>query len=627
MIFLIISSLSIYADENCTSYDSLGCYDGHAYWYDSCGDPEYVNQYCNWNEECIDGECINLCGNGICEADENEDCSNCIADCGCNDYEQCSWGVCKTYCGNGRCESDENCWKCNSDCLCDDEEKCEYPGICKTYCGNGKCDSDENCQICYDCSCESNEECKASSPRADSRGCVNKCGNGMINGGETCQNCPEDAGCSEGLYCYNNGCVECFKDIHCESKEISTGEFICSSDSRSTLEKTMKIEGVCENTYCTGERIESTKIDKQCGDKLCQEGECGCKPDYAACLESGKCEKQSSLKDGQSCSCYFQCESNYCNNDHRCVKALNAILTVNNELIHVGSTAKATISADNALDYDIPTKITLNIDSGMIMSGIIGGSDCSGNQCTGGLITITSKGRDSIMIDLIAQSAGKHTLTATITPTIDGQQYPKEEKIEITIINPDDGICSEGENSQNACSDCGCPSTTSIYEYVCKSDERCKKSIKKQFYAIFFAIVGLIALMIFSIPRAKGYYLKITAEREKRRAIHEEKELKERKKIVTALYRIKKKINLDNPIPVEKVISKAKLHRADPELVHEEYIQMLEKMKQVAAMGVKTSKKAVDAVKVMLQRFCTGCGAQLREGAKFCTKCGRHLKK
>ncbi|MBM3199500.1 hypothetical protein FJZ53_01095 [Candidatus Woesearchaeota archaeon] len=636
MAFLLtLSSLSVSAQCTVTNYyDHLGCYNTYSYWYDNCGNPTYVNQYCTSSQECSEGQCKNLCGNGVCNTNKNENCNNCYSDCKCADYEQCNWGKCETYCGNGRCDGSENCWRCNTDCQCSSSTRCDYPGKCVTYCGNGKCDSDENCQSCYDCTCDKNQECRPNSNKANSMGCVDLCGNGVLDYNENCQTCPEDSPCSVGTYCYNTVCVQCFKDSHCESREVPTGEFICSSDSRSTLEKVTKTQGICQNNICSGEKVDTTKPGTQCGDKLCQDGKCGCSEGYAACLPSGKCEKQSALDDGQSCSCYFQCKSNYCTPEGKCVKAINAPLTVSNSLIKVGETTKVTISADNSLEEDIPTKITLNTNSGVIMSGVIGGSDCSGNQCTGGQVTIQSKGRTSITVDLTAQSYGTHTLTATITPLIGGKQYPKEEKVTVTIINPKDGVCSDGETSQNACSDCGCPSPSSIYEYVCKSDERCKKSIQWHFYIIFLGVIVTIALIIYFTPRAKDYYIKSSEAREKRKTAMEQQEFSDRKKIVTALYKLKKNINLDKPLPIEEVIAKAKLDNINPEMVHEEYIQLLERMKKVEDLSGAEKREAKKEVNVemqvlkhLAQRFCTGCGSQLREGSKFCTKCGKQTKR
>lgn len=265
------------------------------------------------------------------------------------------------------------------------------------------------------------------------------------------------------------------------------------------------------------------------------------------------------------------------------------------------------------------------------MSGVIGGADCSGNQCTGGQVIIPSKGRVSITIDVQAQSYGKQKLTATITPTIDKKAYPKEEEIYITVINPGDGICSEGETSQNACSDCGCPEGISIYEYTCSSDQRCKKGMKSIIYLIFGGVAGLIGLAIFTFPKARNYYAKISADREKRKAENEQKVFEERKKIANALYKFKKNIKLDNPPSIDDVISKLKLKDVDPSLIHEEYIELLERMKKTKeAFGEekKEAEKILEKpIRQLAQRFCTGCGARQKEGSKFCTKCGRPVKK
>ena len=111
----------------------------------------------------------------------------------------------------------------------------------------------------------------------------------------------------------------------------------------------------------------------------------------------------------------------------------------------------------------------------------------------------------------------------------------------------------------------------------------------------------------------------------------EQKEFEMRKNIVDSLYKIKKDIDLDNPLPVEKVITKAGLQRADAELVHEEYIELLDRMKKVKDLSGAEKKKAQkvlqEPIKHLSHRFCTGCGIRLREGVKFCTKCGRPVKK
>ncbi len=144
-------------------------------------------------------------------------------------------------------------------------------------------------------------------------------------------------------------------------------------------------------------------------------------------------------------------------------------------------------------------------------------------------------------------------------------------------------------------------------------------------------MIIIIALLLYFTPKAREYHLKYTEQRDKKKSEREQKEFEERKKIVTALYKIKKNIDINKPLPVEEVISKAKLENADPELVDEEYVQLLERMKKVKDLS-GTEKKEEERILEkpimhLAQKFCTGCGAQLREGSKFCTRCGRTVKK
>jgi len=77
------------------------------------------------------------CGNGVCEADKNENVNNCPTDC-------------HSVCGNGVVEPGEECdgtacnpGQCTSDCTCD-----------SSTCGNGNCEAEfnENCTNCpFDC--------------------------------------------------------------------------------------------------------------------------------------------------------------------------------------------------------------------------------------------------------------------------------------------------------------------------------------------------------------------------------------------------------------------------------------------------------------------------------------------
>ncbi|MFH0798145.1 MAG: hypothetical protein V1906_01910 [Candidatus Woesearchaeota archaeon] len=163
---LLIFLQAAFAQDLCTPDARKGCIGSTAWWYDSCGNPSRVDRYCNYNEDCVDGNCVVRCGNGRCDSEEN--CGICSQDCRCADYEQCSWNTCQTYCGNGRCDGSETCSSCTQDCSCSQYEKCSYNGRCETYCGNGKCEGNENCNSCFqDCGCGKSEECAPGGPRAD----------------------------------------------------------------------------------------------------------------------------------------------------------------------------------------------------------------------------------------------------------------------------------------------------------------------------------------------------------------------------------------------------------------------------------------------------------------------------
>lgn len=628
VILIFLMQGIVMAQEACTPDARKGCSGSTVWWYDSCGNPTRVDRYCSYNEDCIDGNCVLRCGNGIC--DSGEDCGTCSQDCGCAEYEQCSWGRCQTYCGNGRCDGNENCNSCVSDCGCSSDERCSYSGQCETYCGNGKCDGNENCNSCFqDCGCSKSEECTPGGPRTDQRGCASLCGNGKKDFGEDCTSCELDAGCGSSLYCFNGQCVDCIKDEHCATRDTPTGEFICAPDFMATLEKVVRKAGVCTEHKCSGEEVSTTKPGKQCGDKLCQDGHCGCNEGYQVCLATGKCEKTGELEDGSNCGCYHQCHSNYCSKSGKCMKAVNTILSSEKSIIIAGEETVVTISADNSMDVDIPTKLTINIDTGASMSGVIGGADCTGNQCTGGQITVPAKGRTSVEVRIQGQSAGKVQLTATITPKIEGVDYPKAEEMFITVFDPKDGKCTEGETSQNACVDCGCPADTKLHSYTCEKEENsCDKSVGWWLYVIICIALLVIALIYLGATKGKALYAKLASEKERRQSEKDKAEKEEkakedadRKKVVKALYKLK--IDPANPPSVHEIIKKMDMD-ADDDIIEEEYEQMLRRMEKKPKAVAEAKPAEAPARKAPL--FCTKCGARLKAGVKFCTKCGSVVK-
>ncbi|MFH1636930.1 MAG: hypothetical protein ABIB71_00730 [Candidatus Woesearchaeota archaeon] len=594
ILLIVVSAPGVLApDPECILWDHLGCYDGNAYWYDSCGSPHAVEQYCSQNEECVDGYCESKCGNGACDSGEN--CGTCWSDCRCSSGQICEWNECKTYCGNGVCDGDENCATCY-DCSCPSTEKCEG-GRCVTFCGNGICEAGEDCKTCgRDCNCMPMQDCYPSHSKADRQGCVDRCGNGVVDYGEDCSTCAIDAKCTQGLYCFNGQCVDCLQNSHCESQKVYSGKFVCSPDHTSTIEMGMMTQGICTNHQCSGEKAEITRPGTNCGDRFCQDDHCGCNEGYEACVFSGQCEKIGELEDGATAACYFQCKSGYMSKSRVCMKAINAPLGIVKDIIYTGEQTKATISADNALDVDVQTKITLNLDSGASMSGVIGGDDCSGNQCTG-IAVIPSKGRMAIEISITGESPGVKTLSATLTATIDDSEYARSETITFKIIKPEDGICSEGETQQNSCTDCGCPPATRFSEFVCGEDQKCSQKLKWWVYltiggAIFGGLV-IIGILFLSIP----YYRRVSAQRESESKKSEGK----RERIAEALYRLSGQINPENPWPVSKVLKKLGF-RASPDIVHEEYNEMLERMRETGSVSKKVHREKETKVEKMIEK-------------------------
>ena len=89
----------------CNSKYERKCYDGDAYWYDSCGVREDKIMDCL--NGCLSGRCIgtaHICGDGSCQPSESP--TTCPEDCQ-------SGG---SYCGNGICEEGENSINCDVDC-------------------------------------------------------------------------------------------------------------------------------------------------------------------------------------------------------------------------------------------------------------------------------------------------------------------------------------------------------------------------------------------------------------------------------------------------------------------------------------------------------------------------------
>ena len=77
----------------------------------------------------------------------------------------------KSVCGNGICEIDENCYECPIDCKCEEGQYCspEKKECVSPLCGNGICEPFETYEdCCDDCGCLTEyEECNKTTHRCE----------------------------------------------------------------------------------------------------------------------------------------------------------------------------------------------------------------------------------------------------------------------------------------------------------------------------------------------------------------------------------------------------------------------------------------------------------------------------
>ena len=186
----------------------------------TCQDCDGKQDTCEEGAVCsyVQGICIGVCGNDICEL--GEDIDNCPEDCG------------EAQCGNGVCEPGEDALSCPDDCA--------------AQCGNGVCEPGEDALSCQD-------------------DCTAQCGNGVCEPGET-PDCEQDCG---GPYCGD--------DVKNQPWEECDGTPDCSENCELTTEPYCG-DGVvnqgreeCDGTTDCSENCELT-TEPYCGDGELNQG-------------------------------------------------------------------------------------------------------------------------------------------------------------------------------------------------------------------------------------------------------------------------------------------------------------------------------------------------------------------
>lgn len=601
LVFAAVLSSPVLGQElNCTSHHHKACSDSSVYWYDSCDNKQDVYMTCGWAQKCVNAQCINRCGDGICDPGDN--CGNCQNDCQCGRYERCDGAMCRTYCGNGRCDGDETCGSCWSDCGCSSGEEC-VRGRCEKFCGNGRLDS-----------------------------------------GEDCITCPADVKCPAYSYCSPQAqCVECLKDDHCTSRDYYIDEFFCAPDTQHVWQKGIRKQGLCKGYTCTGEDVPISRVKENCGDKLCQDDHCGCNDGYAPCLATGKCERMNTLSENEHCSCDLQCKSGYCNINQVCINPLTIALSPTKNSLNKGESAIVRVTASNNLMEEINLNLVLNIGSGVKITEVQAGMQCSGNQCKVSTIVPERHSRE-VSVTVTAEGTNILEVTADAKYIIGDKERAMTgiAPLRIVLYNCGDGVCTKGdknaeaETTENCCHDCGCPYDTGFNTYVCQADNTCRKRIKPMVIVVVVLVIILFNLIYVVAMRAFRYYetkWKMQTEHEKElreERKKEEQEIKEREErnrkeeeeredIRTVLGRLEDEIDINHP-PTAKTLLKKLKERFDfyfnEDIFKEEYFIFLDELDS------RIKGRRIPFIPRKRPKFCTQCGYRLREGVNFCTICG-----
>lgn len=243
----------------------------------ACGTADAVPRSCQGNECRTKGGVAVCAKQGMgCKNVPGGDCISCAFGGCANSFEcgegaQCVNGKCVQLCGNGRLDPGESCDPsvgggsdgCTATCLLQENQQCTHD----TDCGSGACRRG----VCIPCTaggqCQSND-CRQGA-------CTNLCGNGRLDPGEICDPAATDgsaAGCT--LDCLRQVGSVCVSSKECQTglcDPAGSGQGACGSCARnSQCASGLCISGECVDLCGNGKRDPGEQCDD--GNRIAGDG-------------------------------------------------------------------------------------------------------------------------------------------------------------------------------------------------------------------------------------------------------------------------------------------------------------------------------------------------------------------
>ncbi len=217
----------------CVSEYSRDCYNGDAYWYDSCGNRGDLIKSCIGCRECSNGYCYSYLGD-----------DNCAPNCGwCNSDGSCSY--IDDFCSSGVCKPGDGCVECLTAGDCDDtlaDQNCQFAGYDGAPCSI--CSSKEICQGTNAWNTCINNQCGFDFEHFFDSSCE---GAQSVHGWHYpscpgCQSCtgidqcaPDDSNCGPNQYCEGTVCMDECEDYSYKDCYLGDSWWYDSCGNRQTL--------------------------------------------------------------------------------------------------------------------------------------------------------------------------------------------------------------------------------------------------------------------------------------------------------------------------------------------------------------------------------------------------------